>query len=103
MVFEVQNREKSLKGCFENVCFFRPRFFIDFCSILGGFWEGLGGLWEGLLALFSNILRHVNDFDENLDFGGILEGSGEAFGTVLRRFWEGFGRVWESLGRFWPL
>ena len=65
-----------------------------------GFWEGLGGLWEGLLALFSNILRHGNDFDENLDFGGILEGSGEALGAVLGGFWDAFGRL---LGVSWAL
>ena len=73
----------------------------DLRWIWEGFWKDLGGLWEGLLALFSNILRHVNDFVEKLDFGGILEGSGQAFGTVWGGIWEAFGRVWEPLGRFW--
>ena len=80
---------------------------VVFKVILGGFGRGFGRVWgafgRACWHFCSNILRHVNDFDENFDFKGILEGSGEAFGTVLGGFGEAFGRVWESLGRSWPL
>ena len=92
-----------MKNRFENPCVFQCHFFRDLEWIWVGFWEGLGDLWEDLLALFSNILRHVNDFDEKLGFGGILEGSGEAFRTVWGGIWEAFGRVWGALGRFWAI
>ena len=68
-----------------------------------GFWEGLGGLVGNFSGRFSNILRHVNDFREKLDFGGILEGSGEAFGWVLGGFWEGFGCSWGLSGLFFAM
>ena len=67
---------------------------MDLKWIWEGFGEGFGGLVGNFSRLFSNILRHFNDFDEKLDFGGILERSGEAFGTVLGGFWEGLGVSW---------
>ena len=70
MDFEVENRGKCVKNRFENsrvvgCCFSR-----DFRWIWEGFGEGFGGLVGNFSRLFSNILRHVNDFGEKLDFGG---------------------------------
>jgi len=50
--------------------------------------------------LFSNILRHGNEFDKKLDFGGILEGSGTGLGKVLGGSLEGFGRLLKGLRAF---
>ena len=83
-------------------CFPR-RFFKDFEWIWEGFGEGLGGLVGNFLRLFSNIIRHVNDFDEKLDFGGILEGSGKGLGRVLGGIWEGLGAFWALLGAVYIL
>ena len=64
-----------------------------FGSVSVGFWVGFG-------SPFSNILRHGNDFDKKLDFGGILEGSGTGLGKVLGGSLEGFGRLVRGLGAF---
>ena len=69
---------------------------VHFASVSVGFWVGFGSL----SSTFSNILRHGNDFDKKLDFGGILEGSGTGLGKVLGGSLEGFGRLLRSLNAF---
>ena len=44
MVFEVEKIEKIVEKTFLDICGCSTSFFIDFESILGGFWEALGVL-----------------------------------------------------------